>query len=127
MELNEESIKKYLPQIKQVCEEFKIDDYEEVLQEVIDEFKSISDKYEAKGMKLPEIRYFNKALGKVCSHLGTFDGQRFELLVLGFSRPRDWNAQAREAILKAWHSGAKAQANIKKAGQIATMTVSGKP
>jgi len=127
MELNEENIKKYLPQIKQICEEFKIDSYDEVLEEVKEQFKIISEKYEAKGMKLPEIRYFNKALGGVCAHLGTFDGERFELLILGYSRPRDWNADGREAILKAWHSGIKAQNNLQKAGQIATMTVNGKP
>lgn len=126
MELNEESIKKYLPQIKQVCEEFNIDKYEDVLEEVKLEFKETSERYEAKGINLPEIRYFNKALGKVCSHLGTFDGERFELLILAYSRPRDWNADKREAILKAWHSGAKAQANLKKAGQVATMVVNGK-
>ena len=127
MEINEEVMKKYLPQIKQVCEEFKIDEYDAVIEEVTEEFQRISDKYEAKGMKLPEIRYFEKALGRVCAHLGTFDGERFELLILGYSRPRDWNADGREKILKAWHSGVVAQKNIKKAGQIATMTVNGKP
>lgn len=127
MELNDESVKKYLPQIKQICEEFKMDKYEDVLTEVKEQFKIISEKYEAKGMKLPEIRYFNKALGGVCAHLGTFDGERFELLVLGYSRPRDWNAQDRESILKSWHSGVKAQNNLQKAGQIATMMVNGKP
>jgi len=54
MELNEESIKKYLPQIKQVCEEFNIDNYEDVLEEVKTEFKETSEKYEAKGIKLPD-------------------------------------------------------------------------
>lgn len=126
MELTEENISKYMPQIKQVCEEFKIDDITEVVDEIKETFKEISEKYEAKGTNLPEIRYFNKALGKVCSHLGSFDGERFDVLILGYSRPRDWNAFDRETILKAWHSGDKAQANLLKAGQIATMPVRGK-
>jgi len=126
MELTEENLTKYMPQIKQACEEFKIDKIADVVKEIKEEFKEISDKYEAKGQSLPEIRYFNKAFGKVCAHLGTFDGERFNLLIFGYTQPKDWNLLERTNTIKAWHSGDKAQANLKGAGKIATMPVRGK-
>ena len=68
MILDEERIKKYMGQIGQVTGEFHL-----IITDVIDrtkvEFKRISEEYEAKEIILPEIRYFEKALGMVCAQL----------------------------------------------------------
>lgn len=126
MELTDQQLKKYMPQIKQVCEEYAIDDIQIVVDDVKEEYKRISEGYEAKGRSLPEVRYFHKALGIVCSQLGQFDGERYDIFIIAYSDPRDWNANEREKVLKAWHSGPKARDNIKKQGQVATMKKEGK-
>jgi len=125
-EITEEKLKARMHQIEQVAEQYKIDNIEDIVNRVKEEYKKVSDELVAKNRRLPEIRIFNSALGKVCADLGAFAGERFEIFILGYSRPKDWNAVDREAVLKAWTKGPKARDNLVKSKKVMQMMKQGK-
>ena len=125
-EITEEKLKARMHQIEQVAEQYKIDKIDDLVEQVKEQYKLISDELIAKNRRLPEIRIFNSALGKVCADLGAFAGERFEIFILGYTRPKDWNAIDREAILKAWTKGPKARDNLVKSKKIMQMMKQGK-
>jgi len=126
VELSKDKLEARMHQIEQIAEEYNIEDVKKLVESVKEKYKEISDDLESRSKKLPEIRIFNKALGAVCTDLGSFSGERFQILVLGYTRPRDWNANEREAILKAWAGGPKARDNLIKSKKVMQMMKQGK-
>lgn len=124
-ELTEELITKMMPRIKQIMEEFKLDKRDEVIQLLKENYKEVSER--TSSTRLSESRIFNKALGKVCSELGqTGGGERFNIFILSYERPRDWNEKERGEILDAWAKGPRAQLNLTQQGKVMQMKKSGK-
>lgn len=126
VELSQEKLEARMHQIEQIAEEYNIEDIDKLVEQVKEKYKEKSEALEAKGKKLPEVRIFNKALGEVCTDLGSFQGERFQILILGYTRPRDWNAEEREDILKAWAGGPKARDNLIKSKKVMQMMKQGK-
>jgi len=122
--LSEEFLNRKMAIIEQVCEQFKMDDVQEVIDRLKDEYESVSEDTLNRG--LPTLRLFNKALGKVCSDLGSSGGERFQVLILAYGRPKDWNRLEREGILDAWGKGIKARNNLISNGKVMQMKKGGK-
>lgn len=122
--LSEDFLNRKMAIIEQVCEQFKMDDSQEVIDRLKAEYAKVAEEPMNKG--IPTIRLFNKALGRVCADLGSSGGERFQILILAYGRPKDWNQTEREGILDAWGKGVKARANLIKAEKVMTMKKGGK-
>ena len=124
-ELTEELITKMMPRIKQIMEEFRLDDKDQVIQLLKENYKEVSERQTS--TRLSESRIFLKALGKVCADIGqTGGGERFNIFILGYERPRDWNADERGEIQDAWSKGPRAQLNLTQQGKVMVMKKGGK-
>ena len=123
--ISEDLLNKQMTYIEQICEDYSIDDVQEVIERIKAEYVAVSE--DPRNSKLPATRLFRKAFGKVCADLGSAGGERFTVLILAYGVPKDWNKIEREAILDAWGKGPKARTKIKADGQVMTMQKAGKP
>ena len=122
--LSEELLKRQMAYIEQICEDYKIDDVQEVIERLKAEYETVSE--DPMNAKLPAIRLFRKAFGKVCADYGSAGGERFTVLVLAYGIPKDWNKTEREEILDAWGKGPKPRAKLIADKMVMTMKKEGK-
>lgn len=122
--LTDELIDRRRAYIEQTCEEYNIDNVDELISLLKEAYEEVSE--DPFNKKYPPIRLLNKALGKVCANLGTTGGERFQVLILAYGRPKDWNKKEYDQILDAWGKGIKSRENLKKEGKVITIKINGK-
>lgn len=124
MELTQQKLEEYAPQINQTIEEFEISPEEEdsFIEELKENFEDVSER-KSSGV-LPEGIILRKALGKTTAALAQ-RGDRFNMYILGIGKPTDWNRWDRMEIIEAWEKGPRAQQELKEQGKVATIKVRG--
>ena len=118
--LTEEFLEEKKPQIFGTFENFGVpeEEYEAELEHFKENYEEVLKRRSAKVLSREIL--FEKALGKTMAKKDSLrGGTRFDVLILRYTEPRDWNAEEVENILKAWQSGPKARHNLIESEKVA--------
>lgn len=108
----DELLKERASEVRQIAEEQEAD-LKEVEELVRKHFESLP----SSRIFTPEKK-FSRALSFASADLTSYSGKRIELVILGYTDPRDWNKKEREAIIAAWEKGSVSQETLLKDGKV---------
>jgi len=109
----ESLIKERISELEELQKEHDVDNVQEIKDLMIHHFNTLpSSKFYTTEKK------WQRALAFTSSDLGAYEGQKMELVVLSYGKPKDWNDVKVSKILSAWDKGIVAQEKLLDDGHV---------